>query len=87
MHNIKIVLVVNKLERELITMKKLKLALEKLNRHSQILIIHWLDNEFISKVLEFKPLIVLTFPLTAKQLSHRFYILKYLLNFTLVRFA
>jgi len=83
---IKIVLIMNKILREQDRMQKIKQAIEKKNIHAQVFIIHWLDPDFLLKILEISPNVVLTFPLTAKSLSYRLYILKFALNFLLVTF-
>jgi len=83
-HIKKIVLVINKIEREKRSMEMIKNALIELNNQTHVKLIQYLDKNFIPKIIDFKPNIVLSFPFTAFSVSTKFYILKYLLNFTLV---
>jgi len=84
MKSISIALVINKLERETRTMEMIKNSILKFNSNAQVKFIYYSDKHFVQKVIEFKPHLVLTFPLTARTLSIRFYILKYLLKFSLI---
>jgi len=84
MKNSKIILVINKLEREKRSMEMIKNKLIYLNNNVEVKIIHSLDKQFFPTLITFKPDIVVTFPFTAVMTSTRYYILKYLLNFHLV---
>ncbi len=80
----KIVLVLNKPERETRTLEKIRSTIKQINPHTEVYILVFDEPEFIPKVLEIAPSVIMTFPLTCQSLPQRFYILKYLLNCRLV---
>ena len=83
----KVLFVLNKPERELEIMDKVINWMVQKEPETTIKILDFREDRFISKILEFSPNIIFTFPFTAYPVSAPFYIVKYLLNCYIVCFT
>jgi len=85
-NQIKIVLVINKPEREMGYLNRIGSAIYNVNSNTKVYYVEYRDPDLISKILDIEPQLIMTFPLTAISTSYPFYILKKLLNIPLVCF-
>ena len=82
----RVALVINKTDRELPIMEKIKGWLLRLAPRTEVIIVDFHDPQFHIRIIEFAPDTVLTFPFTVAGLSARFYLLKYLQDCFIVCF-
>lgn len=82
----RVLFVLNKPERELEIMHKIIKWMVQKEPETTTKILDFHEDRFISKILEFSPNIIFTFPFSAYPVSTPFYIVKYLLNCYIVCF-
>ena len=77
---VRLLMVINKAERELEVLNNVARELRAIARDSRVLILEYRDQNFFAKALQFEPSAVLIFPLTSRGLSLPLYALKLALD-------